>query len=151
MLIEIQALVTKTAFGLSRRTTTGVDFNRVNMLIAVLEKKLGMPLGSYDAYINVIGGLKIYETACDLGIITAIISSFKNIPIDSRSVFIGEVGLTGEVRAVSQIDKRIIEAKRLGFSTVVVPLSSLRVLQKEEEDVEVKGISNVKELLNIIL
>ncbi len=151
MLIEIQALVTKTVFGMSRRTTTGVDFNRVNMLIAVLEKKLGMPLGSYDAYINVIGGLKIDETACDLGVITAIISSFKNVPIDSHTVFIGEVGLTGEVRAVSQIDKRIIEAKRLGFNVVVVPSSNLRVLEKDAKGIEIKGISNVRELLNIIL
>ena len=135
MLIEIQALVTKTVFGLSRRTATGVDFNRINMLIAVLEKKIGLPLGSYDAYVNVIGGLKIDETACDLGIITAIISSFKNVPIDSQTVFIGEVGLTGEVRAVSQVEKRIIEAERLGFNTMVVPLSNLRLLDKKTDNI----------------
>lgn len=151
MLIEIQALVTKTVFGLSRRTSTGVDFNRINMLIAVLEKKMGLPLGSYDAYVNVIGGLKIDETACDLGIITAIISSFKNVPIDSQTVFIGEVGLTGEVRAVSQIEKRIIEAQRLGFKTMVVPLSNLRLLDKKTDKIQVRGISNIRELLQIIL
>ena len=151
MLIEVQALVTKTVFGMSRRTATGVDYNRINMLIAVLEKKLGIPLGTYDAYINVIGGLKIDETACDLGIITALISSFKNVAIDSRYVFIGEVGLTGEVRAVSQIEKRIIEAERLGFTTIVIPNSNLKLLDKKTGNIVVKGISNIRELLQIIL
>ncbi|MBP5427401.1 MAG: DNA repair protein RadA, partial [Clostridiales bacterium] len=145
MLIEVQALVAKTVFGMSRRTATGVDYNRINMLIAVLEKKLGIPLGSYDAYINVIGGLKIDETACDLGIITALISSFKNVAIDSRYVFIGEVGLTGEVRAVSQIEKRIIEAERLGFTTVVIPNSNFKLLDKNTGNIVVKGISNIRE------
>ena len=151
MLIEVQALVTKTVFGLSRRTATGVDYNRINMLIAALEKKIGIPLGSYDAYVNVVGGLKIDETACDLGIVAAIISSFRNAPIDGRIVFVGEVGLTGEIRAVGQIEKRIIEAERLGFDIVVVPESNLRELDKNNISIEVKGISSVQELMNIIL
>ncbi|MBP5427392.1 MAG: DNA repair protein RadA [Clostridiales bacterium] len=151
MLVEVQALITKTAFGLSRRTATGVDYNRVNMLIAVLEKKIGMPLSSYDAYVNVIGGLKIDETACDLGIVAAIMSSFKNASVDGKIVFVGEVGLTGEVRAVSQVEKRIIEAERLGFDMVVVPLSNVKVLDNKNINIKVKGISNVQELINIIL
>lgn len=151
MLIEVQALVTKTAFGLSRRTATGVDYNRINMLIAVLEKKVGMPLGNYDAYVNVVGGLKIDETACDLGIVAAIISSFRNAPVDSRMVFIGEVGLAGEIRAVGQIEKRIVEAERLGFKTVVIPRSNSKVVDKNNISIEIKEISSVQELVNIIL
>ena len=102
-------------------------------------------------YINVIGGLRIDETACDLGIVTALISSFKNLAIDSHYVFIGEVGLTGEVRAVSQIDKRITEAKRLGFTQIVIPASNLKLINKKSDAVAIKGISNIRELLQIIL
>lgn len=151
MLVEVQALVAKTAFGLSRRTATGVDYNRINMLIAVLEKKIGMPLSNYDAYVNVVGGLKIDETACDLGIVAAIMSSFRDAPVDSRMVFVGEVGLTGEIRAVSQIEKRIIEAERLGFDRVIVPKSNLKLIDEKNVNIEVKGISSVQELVGIIL
>jgi DNA repair protein RadA/Sms len=106
MLIEIQALVCATNFGMPRRMATGVDYNRVCLLMAVLEKRMGMQLSSFDAYVNVIGGLKVDEPACDLGIITALASSFRDTSVDSGCVMIGEVGLTGEVRAVGQIDKR---------------------------------------------
>ena len=121
MLLEVQALVCATSFGVPRRMATGVDFNRITMLMAVLEKRVGMQLYNFDAYVNVVGGVRIDEPACDLGIVAAIASSFKNAAIDAGTVMIGEVGLTGEVRAVSQIDKRVMEAGRVGFKCCVVP------------------------------
>ena len=105
MLMDIQALVCPTSFGMPRRMATGVDYNRITLLIAVLEKRVGMQLHNFDAYVNVVGGLKIDEPACDLGIVAAIASSFRNVPVDIDTVLIGEVGLTGEVRAVNQADK----------------------------------------------
>jgi len=130
MLIEIQALVCPTSFGMPRRMATGLDYNRITLLMAVLEKRVGMQLHNYDAYVNVVGGLKIDEPACDLGVVTAIASSFRNIPVDMDTVLIGEVGLTGEVRAVSQIDKRIREAVRIGFKNCVVPAGNMKVIKQ---------------------
>ena len=121
MLIEIQALVSPTVFGLPRRMTNGVDQNRVALLMAVLEKKVGLNLGSYDAYINIVGGIKIDEPAADLGIMLAIASSFKNIPIKEDTMIVGETGLTGEIRSVSSIENRILEAERMGFSACLIP------------------------------
>ena len=115
---EIQALTCSTSFGMPRRTATGADYNRIILLIAVLEKKIGLNLANYDIYVNVIGGLKVDEPACDLAIIGAIASSFKDKPISIETVLMGEVGLTGEVRSVSHIDKRISEAIRIGFKNV---------------------------------
>ncbi len=121
MLIEIQALVCHSNFGIPRRQTIGTDFNRVNLLIAVLEKRLGISLGNCDAYVNIAGGIKIQEPAVDLGIAMAIVSSFKNMAIDDKMIAIGEVGLSGEVRAVSMVNARVQEAKKLGFTTCIVP------------------------------
>ena len=121
MLIEIQALVCHSNFGIPRRQTTGTDFNRVNLLIAVLEKRLGISLGNCDAYVNIAGGIKIQEPAVDLGIAMAIVSSFKNKAIDDKMIAIGEVGLSGEVRAVNMIKERVQEAKKLGFTACIVP------------------------------
>ncbi len=121
LLIEIQALVCDTSFGLPRRQATGMDFNRLNLLMAVLEKRVGMRLGQSDAYINIAGGLKVNEPATDLALIMAVVSSFKNEPVDEKTVVFGEVGLGGEVRAVSMCDKRINEAKKLGFTRVIIP------------------------------
>lgn len=121
ILIEIQALVSTTSFPNPRRQTAGADINRVNLLIAVLEKRLGLRMGNCDAYVNVAGGLKIGEPAIDLGIAMAMASSFLNKPLDDKLMAIGEVGLSGEVRAVSMIEQRVMEAIKLGFSTIMVP------------------------------
>lgn len=123
IMMEIQALVTPTPYGMPRRTAVGFDYNRVNMLLAILEKRLGFDLGVQDAYINVVGGLKVTEPAADLAVACALASSFCNIPIDSRTLVIGEVGLTGEVRRVSHLTRRIKEAINLGFERLIVPRS----------------------------
>jgi DNA repair protein RadA/Sms len=153
MLIEIQALVCATNFGVPRRMATGVDYNRITMLMAVLEKRVGMQLYNFDAYLNVVGGVKIDEPACDLGIVAAIASSFKNAAVDPGTVMIGEVGLTGEVRAVSQIEKRIMEAKRIGFKCCVIPSGNMKMVKQTGgfSDIEIKAVANVQEALEIIL
>ncbi|WP_332850045.1 DNA repair protein RadA, partial [Clostridioides difficile] len=115
MLLELQALVSPTSFGIPKRTSTGVDYNRVGMLLAVLEKRVGLQIQNQDVYINIVGGIKINEPSIDLGIAISVASSFRNIPIDEDIAVTGEVGLTGEVRAVSFIEKRIAECKKLGF------------------------------------
>lgn len=135
MLLEIQALIAPTIFGMPRRMATGIDYNRLTMLMAVLEKKVGMQLYNYDAYVNVVGGIRLDEPACDLGVISSVAGSFKNKPIDSGTVVVGEVGLTGEVRAVSHIDKRIIEAKRLGFKKFILPAGN----KKQSDRVNTPG------------
>lgn len=121
MLLEIQALVSPTSFNNPRRMATGLDFNRLTMLIAVLEKKVGMQLHTFDAYLNVVGGIHLDEPAADLAVLMAVASSYRNRPVDPGTVFFGEVGLTGEVRSVGQTDKRIMEAARLGFTRCVIP------------------------------
>ena len=152
MLVEIQALVCATTFGMPRRMATGLDYNRITMLMAVLEKRVGMQLYNYDAYVNVVGGLKIDEPACDLGIVAAIASSFRNTPIDPGCVFIGEVGLTGEVRAVSQIDKRVMEAVRIGFKQCIIPEGNMKMLKqmKTTEGITIKPVGNIQEALEIL-
>lgn len=148
MLVEVQGLVSQTSFGMPRRTSTGTDYNRVVLLIAVLEKKLGMQLANYDSYVNIAGGIKINEPALDLGIITAIASSFKNRSIDPKTVIMGEVGLTGEVRGIAMAEKRIIESKKLGFQKCVVPKTNIKGLHID--GIEIIGASNVAEALNVI-
>ncbi len=125
LLIEIQALVTPSRHGNPRRMTTGLDSNRVALLMAVLEKKVGLFLQDHDAYLNVVGGVKLNEPAVDLGIAICLASSFKNIPINAQDIFIGELGLTGEVRSVNGLEKRIAEGHKLGFKRSLVPLSGL--------------------------
>lgn len=148
MLIEIQALVCHTSFGIPRRQTIGTDFNRVNLLIAVLEKRLGMQLGNCDAYVNIAGGIKITEPAIDLGIAMAIVSSFKNRSIDNKMIAIGEVGLSGEVRAVSQIQSRVQEAKKLGFTTCVIPFVCMDSV-KEINGIKIIGVKSVGDAMNL--
>jgi DNA repair protein RadA/Sms len=152
MLIEVQALVCATSFGTPRRMAAGVDYNRITMLMAVLEKRAGLQLYNYDAYVNVVGGISVDEPACDLGIIAAIASSFKNVPVDPGLVFIGEVGLAGEIRAVGQIQKRIAEAKRIGFKGCVIPADNMSAAIKgeESEDFKLIGVSNVSEVLDML-
>lgn len=149
ILVEMQALVCHSNFGIPRRQTTGTDFNRVNLLMAVLEKRLGFQMGNCDAYVNIAGGIKIQEPAIDLGIVMAIVSSFKNRPIDSGMVVMGEVGLSGEVRAVSMVPGRVQEAKKLGFTTCVVPSVCLEGV-KEISGIKVVGVCNVSEAVDLI-
>ncbi|GFR34926.1 DNA repair protein RadA [Thermobrachium celere] len=150
VLVEIQALTSATAFGMPRRMATGIDYNRVVLLMAVLEKRVGMQLQTFDAYINVVGGLKLDEPACDLGIVCAIASSFRNIPIDSKTVVIGELGLTGEVRGVNFIEKRILEAQKLGFERCIVPFENLKSIE-DKLDINVIGVKNIYEVLEEVL
>jgi DNA repair protein RadA/Sms len=146
LLIELQALTTPSVFGLPRRTANGIDYNRLTLLIAVLEKKVGLMLGNQDVYLNVVGGIKINEPAIDLGIILSAASSFKNIAIPKDVVAIGEVGLTGEVRSVNLIDKRIKEAEKLGFKTCIIPDSNKKLL-KDTYKLEIIGVKNINEAL----
>lgn len=144
MLVEIQALVSHSSFGIPRRQTIGTDFNRVNLLIAVLEKRLGLSLGNCDAYVNIAGGIRIMEPAIDLGIALAVVSSFKNRVIDSRLIAMGEVGLSGEVRGISMIQARVQEAKKLGFSTCIIPSVCVDSV-KEISGIKVIGVKTVAE------
>lgn len=150
MLVEVQALVSFTNFGMPRRTATGIDYNRVVLLMAVLEKRVGMQLISYDSYVNLAGGIKITEPALDLGIIAAIASSFKDQVIDPHMVVFGEVGLTGEVRGISMAEKRIIECSKMGFKSCVIPKANLKDL-KSIDGIKIYGVENVNEALQIIL
>lgn len=153
ILIEIQALVSQTNFNLPRRTTVGLDFNRVNLLMAVLEKRAGLSLGGCDAYVNVAGGLKLGEPAIDLGIVMAIASSYKNRALDENTIIFGEVGLTGEIRGVSMPLQRVKEAEKLGFRTCVLPMSNLEQIQKLKNDlssIRMIGVSNVLQALDIV-
>lgn len=129
VMIEIQALVCRTNFGFPRRTANGTDFNRVNLLMAVLEKRGRMKLAECDAYVNITGGIRMTEPAVDLGIVTAIISSYRDTPIDNKLVVFGEVGLSGEIRSVSQATQRIKEAAKLGFEKVMLPAGCLRAVK----------------------
>ena len=148
MLVEIQALACKTNFGMPRRTAAGTDYNRVNLLIAVLEKRLGMYFGEHDVYINMAGGIRLNEPALDIGIILALISSYKDCPIDEKTVAFGEVGLSGEVRAVNLAQRRVTEAKKLGFKTCILPKVSQESM-KDIKGIKLIGISNIKEIVNL--
>ena len=150
MLVEVQALLSHTSFGVPRRNATGIDYNRVMLLMAVLEKRVGMQLGSSDSYVNVVGGIKLNEPATDLGIIAAIASSFRDKEIDEGTVIIGEVGLAGEVRAVNFMEKRVNEAAKLGFKRCIVPQNNIKRLD-DKSGIKVVGVSNVNEMLDIIL
>ena len=148
MLIELQALVCDTSFQLPRRQATGIDYNRVNLLMAVLEKRLQLRLGSMDAYVNLAGGMRISEPALDLGVVLAMISSFKNRPIPDKTVVFGEVGLSGEVRAVTQMAQRVQEAAKLGFEICVLPKPGSEQLQKDlPKGMRLVRVANVSEIL----
>lgn len=149
LLIELQALTSPTAFGLPRRTANGIDYNRLTVLMAVLEKRVNMNLGSQDVYLNVVSGIKISEPAIDLGIILAVASSFKNISIPKDLVAIGEVGLTGEVRSVNMIEKRLKEVEKLGFKKCIIPENNKKLL-KDEFKLDIIGVSNIGDALKII-
>ena len=149
LLVEFQALTTPTVFGMPRRTANGIDYNRLAVLIAVLEKKVGINLGNQDVYLNVVSGLKVNEPAIDLGIIAATVSSFKNIPINTDTVIVGEVGLTGEIRSVNLIDKRLKEAEKLGFKKCIIPESNRKLL-KENYKLDIIGVKNIVEAMKAL-
>jgi DNA repair protein RadA/Sms len=152
MLIEIQALVCDSSFQIPRRQTTGTDFNRVNLLMAVLEKRVGLHMGHMDAYVNLAGGMKLMEPALDLGIVMALISSYKNRAIADKTIIFGEVGLSGEVRGVSQAAQRVQEARKLGFSTCILPQSNLDGLMPDEKNgMEFLGVRSVSEAVDLLL
>lgn len=148
VLVEIQALVSSSGYAQSRRTAIGIDSGRVALLVAVLEKVVGMHLNDQDIFLNVAGGLKVAEPAVDLGIISAISSSFKNKPVDAHTLVLGEVGLTGEVRAVSGIEIRLAEAAKMGFRHAVIPKTNTK--SKPPKGLELIGVSSVEECLSIV-
>lgn len=149
ILLEIQALVCNSNFGLPRRTAAGTDYNRVNLLMAVLEKRAGLHLSNSDAYVNIAGGIKMNEPAIDLGIVMAIVSSYRNRPVDEKTIVFGEVGLSGEVRAVSMPEQRVAEAKKLGFETCIIPEVSLDMV-KGIKGVKVIGVSTINDAIQLI-
>jgi DNA repair protein RadA/Sms len=150
LMVEMQALVSQTNFGMPRRTSIGVDFNRVNLLIAVLEKRAGLHLGGMDIFINIVGGLKIIEPAVDLGIIATIASSGREKPVEPRTCVFGEVGLSGEIRAVAQAEMRLKEAAKIGFERAVIPAGNADKI-KAKQDIEIKGVRNCDEFLKAVL
>lgn len=149
MLIEIQALLAPTAFGMPRRTGIGVDYNRMALLMAVLEKRAGLHISNYDAYINVVSGIKIDEPAVDLGIALAIASNFKNVPLPKDLVVVGEIGLTGEIRSVNSLEKRVKEAEKMGFKTVVVPESGRKQIKYKPTSINIIGVKTISEALKV--
>lgn len=149
LLVEIQALVCHSAFGMPRRTAAGVDYNRVNLLMAVLEKTVGVKLADQDAYINIAGGMKISEPAVDLGLVLSIISSFRNRPIAEDVICFGEVGLSGEVRSVNMVEQRIAEARKLGFKQCILPKVCMKNIQ-QVDGMQLKGVESVREALEIL-
>lgn len=150
ILIEIQALVCHSNFGIPRRTAAGTDFNRVNLLMAVLEKRLNLKLSECDAYVNIAGGIRMNEPAIDLAIVLAIVSSYKNRAIDGQTICFGEVGLSGEVRAVSMPTQRVAEAKKLGFTTCILPKVSMEGI-RQTDGLRLIGVGNVREAIDLII
>ncbi len=150
MLIEVQALASFTSFGMPRRTATGVDYNRVVLLIAVLDKRAGMDLNNYDVYVNLAGGLKMNEPALDLAVVLSIASSFRNNQVEGNTIVFGEVGLTGEVRAVPMAEKRVLEAAKLGFKRCIMPQANMAKLPKVK-GIQIVGVKNVSEAVQAFL
>lgn len=150
ILVELQALVSSTSYGMPRRTAIGVDPNRVSLLVAVLEKKVGMNLAQQDIFVNVAGGVRVEEPAVDLGVVSAVASSFLDKPIPSKTMVIGEVGLAGEVRGIHQAEVRIKEASKLGFKRCLLPMSNRSRIKLEFEGIELIGISSVEEALETL-
>ena len=154
ILVEVQALVAGTNFNLPRRTAAGTDFNRVNLLMAVLEKRLGLVMADKDAYVNVAGGMRINEPALDLAIVVAIMSSYKNRALDNKTLVFGEIGLTGEIRAVNLAEQRVSEAEKMGFTSCILPKGNINNIKKANSskklNIELIGISNIHELNKLI-
>ncbi len=149
ILLEIQALVCRSNFGIPRRQATGMDFNRLNLLMAVLEKRLGLQMSDCDAYVNLAGGMRIIEPAIDLGVSMAVVSSFKNRVIDDKTIAFGEIGLSGEVRGVSMALQRVSEAAKLGFTTCILPAVNLSQI-RQKEGIKLIGVKSVRDAIDLI-
>lgn len=150
ILSEVQGLVTTTGFGNPRRMSTGFDFNRLNLLLAVLEKRLGLYFSNLDTYLNIVGGMRVDEPAADLAVCLALVSGLRDVPIDETLIAFGEVGLSGELRSVPRAKARVIEAARLGFTKCIVPKSCLKQLSALPEGITVIGVSNLSEAISLI-
>jgi DNA repair protein RadA/Sms len=151
LLVEIQSLVSRSSFGYARRRAQGFDFNRLSLLVAVLEKRMGLALEAEDIFINVAGGIKIEDPAADLAVCAVIASSFRDQEVLPQTVVLGEVGLSGEIRSISQVLTRINEAEKLGFKHCVLPKNSIKNLKFKKSDMEIIAVSTLKEALGIIL
>lgn len=151
IMAEVQALVSPTGFGIPRRMASGTDIGRVNLLIAVLEKRVGFNMQNQDAYINVIGGIKIDETAADLSVAAAIVSSLKNIEIPHSMVLLGEIGLTGEIRSIPQIQKRVSEAVKLGFDKIVLPFENAKAVDQKDSNIKILPAKTLKEAIDYFI
>jgi DNA repair protein RadA/Sms len=149
ILLEIQGLVSRSSFGTSRRTVLGVDYNRVSLLVAVMEKKLGLHLMNHDIFVNVAGGVKIDEPAVDLGIVSVIASSFLDKPVEGHTAVVGEIGLTGEVRAISRVESRVHEAAKMGFERCLLPDDNLKHL-KRPDGMQIIGVKTVSEAVDLL-
>ena len=149
VLLEIQALVCRTNFGMPRRTAAGTDYNRVNLLMAVLEKRVGLKLSECDAYVNIAGGIRISEPALDLGIVMALVSSYHDRALPEKTIVFGEVGLSGEVRAVTMAEQRVAEAVKMGFECCILPRVCLSKM-KQVKGIRLMGISNVGEAIRVV-
>ncbi len=147
LLIEVQALTSITSYPSPRRVSLGMDYNRLSILLAVMEKKIGIVMNNFDVYLNIVGGVSVNETAVDLSVVAALISSYRNRPIDEKTIVFGEVGLAGEIRAVSEADKRINEAKKLGFNRIILPKSNM---PKNKEGIKLYPVEKLGELIDLI-
>ncbi len=150
ILAEVQALVTKSGFATPRRTATGFDYNRMSLIIAVLEKRMGMYFSTLDVFLNVVGGFRIDETAADLSIALSLYSGLFDIPINEKLIAFGEIGLGGEIRSISFCEQRISEAQRLGFEKCIIPKSSLKGIDISKYSIEILGVSNLKQAFDIV-
>jgi DNA repair protein RadA/Sms len=150
LLLEVQALVTPTSYGVPQRTATGFDGRRLQMLLAVLEKRAGMHLGQFDVFVNIAGGVRVDEPAADLGVAVSVVSSIRDRAVDPTAVTIGEVGLGGEIRAAGQIEKRIQEARKLGFRKIVLPAGNVKSIRNSGE-VRIAGVNTVNEAIRELL
>ena len=149
MLIELQALTTLSVFGIPKRTANGLDYNRLAVLIAVLEKRANLNIGGQDIYVNVVSGMKLNEPSIDLGVLCVCASSFKNVPIPKDTVIMGEVGLTGEVRRINMIEKRLKEAEKMGFKRCIIPENNKKYLE-EKYKMEIVGVKDIREALKVL-
>lgn len=148
IMVEVQALVCRTNFNMARRTAAGTDYNRVSLLMAVIEKRMDIHLGECDAYINVAGGMKVTEPALDLALVAAVLSSFRNRALDDKTILFGEVGLTGEVRAVNMADQRVAEAEKMGFELCILPKVNQEAVL--HSNIKLIGIRNIREMLDYV-
>lgn len=150
ILIEVQALVSQSNYGMPQRTATGFDLCRLSMLLAVLDKRVGINTGAHDVFVNIAGGIRIEEPAADLGVASSIVSSLKDIPVDSQTVAIGEIGLGGEIRTIAHCDKRVQEAGKLGFKTIIIPKSNAKKM-KSSDGISIVGVETIQEAMKTLI